>query len=88
MADCGVCDTSPGESPALAVGQADDGDALGRRVLLGGVVEVVLLLLHPGFSGGNPRSHAGSGEGGAPASLASCGLALDVPPARGTSGFR
>ena len=68
--------------------RADDGDALGRRVLLEGVIEVVLLPLHAGFSGGNPRSLAGSGEGGAPASLASWGLALDVPPARGTSGFR
>ena len=70
--------------------RADDGDALGCRVVLEGVVEVVLLPLRAGFSGGNPRSRvvAGSGEGGAPASLASWGLALDVPPARGTSGFR
>ena len=40
----------------------------------------------PGFSGANPRSLAGSGEGGAHASLASWGLALDVSPSRGTSG--
>ena len=40
----------------------------------------------PVQSEGNPRSLAGSGEGGAPASLASWGLALDVPPARGTLG--
>ena len=63
--------------------RADDGDALGRLVLLEGVVEVVLLLLCVGFSGGNPRSLVGSGEGGALTSLASWGLALDVPPARG-----
>ena len=39
--------------PGLSAG-ADDGDALGRRVLLEGVVEVVLSLLRAGFSGGNP----------------------------------
>lgn len=38
------------------------GDALGRRILLEGVVEVVVSIPHPGSSRGNPRSHAGSGE--------------------------
>ena len=51
--------------------RAGDGDAPGRRFLLEDVVEVMYLASLPGFSGGNPRSHAGSGEGGAIASLAS-----------------
>ena len=60
-----VCDPSPDESPALVVGRADDGDVLGRRFLLEGVVEVAVSRPHVGFSGGNPRSLMGSGEGGA-----------------------
>ena len=61
--------------------ETKDGDALGRRVLLEGIVVVVLSLLCPG----SPReTHAGSGEGGAPASLASWSLALDVPPTGGS----
>jgi hypothetical protein len=63
-----------------------EGDALGCRVFLGGVIVPVFLLLHSGFSGGNSRSSMGSGEGDALASLFCRGLALDVPPVGGTSG--
>lgn len=66
--------------------ETDDGDAFWRSVLLEGVVVTVLSLLRLGFSEGNLRFLAGSGECGALASLSSWGLALDVLPTGGTSG--
>jgi hypothetical protein len=81
-----ACDSSPGESLSRQSIGTDVGDALGRHILLEVIVEVVFLATPPRFSGGNPRSHAGSGEFGVLASFASWDLALDVPSAGGTSG--
>ena len=64
----------------------DDGDACGRRILLEGVVEAGVSCSPLGFSGGNPRSLAGSSVGCALASLCLLGPRFGCPPDKGTCG--
>ena len=51
---CGIATHSRAKALLGRSAGADDGDALGCRVLFEGVVEVVWSVLHVGFSGGNP----------------------------------
>ena len=64
----------------------DDDDACGRRFLLEVIVEAIFFAPPPGFSGGNPRSLAGSGVGGTLVSLCLLGPRFGRPSDRGSCG--
>lgn len=81
-----VLELFAGRKLCLGLARTDDGDACGRRILLEGVVEAGVSCSPLGFSGGNPRSLAGSGVGGALVSLCLLGPRFGCPPDKGTCG--